>query len=134
MSKKQWSDWDGNLKSVAALYNQMTPRARQRLHAYLEDVTNPSSLVKTKLTNPKELDDGIYTVELREMLNYMDAQLQDQAPYFDDRLLSRRRNVAQAVENLEESERTLNEIKTAAARRRNETNRENERGATWASI
>jgi hypothetical protein len=76
-----------------------------------------------------------YTLyELREMLNYMDAQLQDQAPYFDDRLLSRRRNVAQAVENLEESERTLNEIKTAAARRRNETNRENERGATWASI
>ena len=76
-----------------------------------------------------------YTLlELREMLNYMDAQLQDQAPYFDDRLLSRRRNVAQTVENLEESERTLNEIKTAAARRRNETNRENERGATWASI
>jgi hypothetical protein len=27
MSKKQWNDWDGNLKSVAALYNQMTPRA-----------------------------------------------------------------------------------------------------------
>jgi hypothetical protein len=49
-----------------------------------------------------------YTLyELREMLNYMDAQLQDQAPYFDDRLLSRRRNVAQAVANLEESERTL---------------------------
>lgn len=62
MSKKQWSDWDGNLKSVAVLYNQMTPRARQRLHAYLEDVTNPSSLVKTKLTNRKEQDDGIYTV------------------------------------------------------------------------
>jgi hypothetical protein len=60
--KKQWSSWDGNLKSVAALYNQMTPRARQRLHAYLEDVTNPSSLVKTKLTNRKEQDDGIYTV------------------------------------------------------------------------
>lgn len=58
--KKQWSSWDGNLKSVAALYNQMTPRARQRLHAYLEDVTNPS-LVKTKLTNRKEQDDGIYT-------------------------------------------------------------------------
>jgi len=76
-----------------------------------------------------------YTLlELREMLNYMDAQLQDQAPYFDDRLLSRRSNVAQAVENLEESERTLNEIKTVTARRRNETNRENERGATWASI
>jgi hypothetical protein len=70
-----------------------------------------------------------YTLlELREMLNYMDAQLQDQAPYFDDRLLSRRRNVAQAVENLEESERTLNEIKTAAA------NRNQNGGRSWASI
>ena len=67
-------------------------------------------------------------LELREMLNYMDAQLQDQAPYFDDRLLSRRRNVAQAVENLEESERTLNEIKTAAA------NRNQNGGRSWASI
>ena len=66
MSKKQWSDWDGNLKSVAALYNQMTPRARQRLHAYLEEQTAPSSLVKTKLnhtkTNQQENDDGIHTV------------------------------------------------------------------------
>lgn len=70
-----------------------------------------------------------YTLlELREMLNYMDAQLQDQAPYFDDRLLSRRRNVAQAVENLEESERTLNEIKTATA------NRNQNGGRSWASI
>ena len=70
-----------------------------------------------------------YTLlELREMLNYMDAQLQDQAPYFDDRLLSRRRNVAQAVENLEESERTLNEIKTATARRNQNG------GRSWASI
>jgi uncharacterized protein YecA (UPF0149 family) len=70
-----------------------------------------------------------YTLlELREMLNYMDAQLQDQAPYFDDRLLSRRRNVAQAVENLEESERTLHEIKTAAA------NRNQNGGRSWASI
>jgi len=70
-----------------------------------------------------------YTLlELREMLNYMDAQLQDQAPYFDDRLLSRRRNVAQAVENLEESERTLREIKTAAARRNQNG------GRSWASI
>jgi hypothetical protein len=64
--KKQWSSWDGNLKSVAVLYNQMTPRARQRLHAYLEDATNPSSLVKTKLnhtkTNQQENDDGIHTV------------------------------------------------------------------------
>jgi len=76
-----------------------------------------------------------YTLyELREMLNYMDAQLQDQAPYFDDRLLSRRRNIAQAVANLEESERTLREIKAVTANRRNETNRENERGATWDSI
>lgn len=70
-----------------------------------------------------------YTLlELREMLNYMDAQLQDQAPYFDDRLLSRRRNVAQAVENLEESERTLREIKAAAARRNQNG------GRSWASI
>ena len=70
-----------------------------------------------------------YTLlELREMLNYMDAQLQDQAPYFDDRLLSRRRNVAQAVENLEESERTLREIKTAAARRNQNG------GRSWAPI
>ena len=70
-----------------------------------------------------------YTLlELREMLNYMDAQLQDQAPYFDDRLLSRRRNVAQAVENLEESERTLREIKTATARRNQNG------GRSWASI
>ena len=70
-----------------------------------------------------------YTLlELREMLNYMDAQLQDQAPYFDDRLLSRRRNVAQAVENLEESERTLSEIKTATA------NRNQNGGRSWASI
>jgi len=70
-----------------------------------------------------------YTLlELREMLNYMDAQLQDQAPYFDDRLLSRRRNVAQAVVNLEESERTLREIKTATA------NRNQNGGRSWASI
>jgi hypothetical protein len=78
MSKKQWRDWDGNLKCVAALYNQMTPRARQRLHAYLEEQTaqnpyifnpsivTPSSLVKTKLnhtkTNQQENDDGIHTV------------------------------------------------------------------------
>ena len=70
-----------------------------------------------------------YTLlELRELLNYMDAQLQDQAPYFDDRLISRRRNVAQAVENLEESERTLREIKTATA------NRNQNGGRSWASI
>ena len=68
-----------------------------------------------------------YTLlELREMLNYMDAQLA--AGNVDDRLLSRRKNVAQAVTNLEESERTLSEIKTAAA------NRNQNGGRSWASI
>ena len=63
MHKKQWSDWDGGLKAVATLYNQMTPLERQRLHAYIEDVTNPSSLVFTKLDNRKKMeqDYGIYT-------------------------------------------------------------------------
>ena len=64
--KKQWRDWDGNLKCVAALYNQMTPMGRRRLHAYLEEQTAPSSLVKTKLNrrniSQQENDDGIYTV------------------------------------------------------------------------
>ena len=68
-----------------------------------------------------------YTLtELRDMLNYMDAQLA--AGNVDDRLLSRRKNVAQAVTNLEESERTLSEIKTAAA------NRNQNGGRSWASI
>ena len=70
-----------------------------------------------------------YTLtELRDMLNYMDAQLEAQGRIVDDRLLTRRRNVAQAVENLEESERTLNEIKTATA------NRNQNGGRSWASI
>ena len=68
-----------------------------------------------------------YTLtELRDMLNYMDAQLA--AGNVDDRLLSRRRNVAQAVKNIEQSERTLSEIKTAAA------NRNQNGGRSWASI
>ena len=76
-----------------------------------------------------------YTLtELRDMLNYMDAQLEAQGRIVDDRLLTRRKNVAQAVKNIEESERTLREIKTATANSRNETNRETEGGATWASI
>ena len=70
-----------------------------------------------------------YTLlELREMLNYMDAQLEAQGRIVDDRLLTRRKNVAQAVTNLEESERTLSEIKTAAA------NRNQNGGRSWASI
>lgn len=54
--KKQWRDWDGNLRSVAALYNQMTPMGKRRLHTYLREHTAPSSLVKTKLvrTNQQE--------------------------------------------------------------------------------
>ena len=67
-------------------------------------------------------------IELRDMLNYMDAQLEAQGRIVDDRLLTRRRNVAQAVENLEESELTLNEIKTATA------NRNQNGGRSWASI
>ena len=70
-----------------------------------------------------------YTLlELREMLNYMDAQLEAQGRIVDDRLLTRRRNVAQAVANIEESERTLREIKTATA------NRNQNGGRSWASI
>jgi len=68
-----------------------------------------------------------YTLtELRDMLNYMDAQLEAQGRIVDDRLLTRRKNVAQA--NLEESERTLSEIKTATA------NRNQNGGRSWASI
>lgn len=70
-----------------------------------------------------------YTLtELSDMLNYMDAQLQAQGRIVDDRLLSRRRNVAQAVANIEGSERTLREIKTATA------NRNQNGGRLWASI
>lgn len=49
-----------------------------------------------------------YTMaDLRAMLEYIDAELKDQAPYFDDRLISRRRNIAQAIANLEQAEETL---------------------------
>ena len=45
-----------------------------------------------------------YTMaDLRSMLEYIDAQLKDQTPYFDGRLLSRRNNVAQAIANLEKA-------------------------------
>jgi t-SNARE complex subunit (syntaxin) len=73
-----------------------------------------------------------YTLyELREMLNYMDAQLQDQAPYFDDRLLSRRRNVAQAVTNLEEAARTLQTSQTEQTHRASNAGTG---GDTWGSM
>ncbi len=49
--------------------------------------------------------------DLRSMLEYIDAQLEDQTPYFDGRLLSRRNNVAQAISNLERAEETLAAIK-----------------------
>jgi len=53
-----------------------------------------------------------YTMaDLRSMLEYLDAELEDQAPYFDGRLLSRRNNVAQAIANLERAEETLAAIK-----------------------
>jgi len=60
VSNRRWRDWDGSLKAVPLLYNQMSPEARLRLHAYLEEVAAPSSLGKPKLTNHKEQDDGIY--------------------------------------------------------------------------
>jgi len=53
-----------------------------------------------------------YTIaDLRSMLEYLDAELKDQAPYFDGRLVSRRNNVAQAIVNLEKAEETLAAIK-----------------------
>ena len=53
-----------------------------------------------------------YTMaDLRSMLEYIDAELKDQAPYFDGRLISRRNNVAQALANLERAEETLAAIK-----------------------
>ena len=53
-----------------------------------------------------------YTMEdLRSMLEYIDAELNDQAPYFDARLIYRRNNVAQAIANLEKAEETLAAIK-----------------------
>jgi len=53
-----------------------------------------------------------YTIEdLRSMLEYIDAELNDQAPYFDDRLISRRKNIAQAIANIEKAEETLAAIR-----------------------
>ena len=49
--------------------------------------------------------------DLHSMLEYLDAELKDQAPYFDARLISRRNNVAQAISNLERAEETLAAIK-----------------------
>lgn len=73
-----------------------------------------------------------YTLyELREMLNYMDAQLQDQAPYFDDRLLSRRRHVAQAVTNLEEAAQTL---QTSQTEQEHRASNAGTGGDTWGSM
>lgn len=64
-----------------------------------------------------------YTMlELKEMLNYMDAQLKDQGRIVDDRLLTRRRNVAQAVANLEAAE----ELQRDMGNRRE--------GKTWGSL
>jgi len=64
-----------------------------------------------------------YTMlELKEMLNYMDAQLKDQGRIVDDRLLTRRRNVAQAVANLEAAE----ELQRDMGNRRE--------GKTWDSL
>ena len=64
-----------------------------------------------------------YTMlELKEMLNYMDAQLEDQGRIVDDRLLTRRRNVAQAVANLEAAE----ELQRDMGNRRE--------GKTWGSL
>ncbi len=64
-----------------------------------------------------------YTMlELKEMLNYMDAQLKDQGRIVDDRLLTRRKNVAQAVANLEAAE----ELQRDMGNRRE--------GKTWGSL
>jgi hypothetical protein len=53
-----------------------------------------------------------YTMaDLHSLLEYLDAELKDQAPYFDARLISRRNNVAQAIANLEKAEETLAAIK-----------------------
>jgi hypothetical protein len=57
-----------------------------------------------------------YTMaDLHSMLEYIDAQLKDQTPYFDGRLLSRRNNVAQAITNLERVRRNTGCNKEAAA-------------------
>jgi uncharacterized protein YeaC (DUF1315 family) len=52
---KRWRDWNGSLREVRELYNQMSPEARQRLHAYLEVAAQPN-YSKTY----KEKDHGIY--------------------------------------------------------------------------
>ena len=62
-----------------------------------------------------------YTMaDLRSMLEYLDAELEDQAPYFDARLISRRNNVAQAIANLERAEETLAAIKKQPRPRANQ--------------
>lgn len=53
-----------------------------------------------------------YTMaDLKSLLEYLDSELQDQAPYFDARLISRRNNVAQAITNLEQAEATTQAIR-----------------------
>jgi len=55
-----------------------------------------------------------YTMsELKELVKYIDAQLQDQAPYFDDRLLIKQRNIKQAIKNLEAAEVAAASIREA---------------------
>lgn len=66
-----------------------------------------------------------YTLqELREMLNYMHTEIKDLAPCVDPRLLSRRASVAQAVENIENSERLHRELESCRTKG----------GAAWLSI
>lgn len=59
-----------------------------------------------------------YTMsELKELVKYIDAQLQDQAPYFDDRLLTKQRNIKQAIKNLEAAEVAAASIREAQYQR-----------------
>lgn len=56
-----------------------------------------------------------YTIsELKELVKYIDAQLNDQAPYFDDRLLTKQRNIKQAIKNIEAAEAASASIREAA--------------------
>jgi hypothetical protein len=56
-----------------------------------------------------------YTMsELKELVKYIDAQLQDQAPYFDDRLLTKQRNIKQAIKNIEAAEAATASIREAS--------------------
>ena len=48
--RKQWKEWDGELKSVAVLYNNMTAEGKKRLHIYLHEQVQPKQ---------KERDDGL---------------------------------------------------------------------------